>query len=111
MVKSENLEEWQMDIKVLDTNPLYLDQTYRLKFTFSNKYPIGKLFSAVIIIQASNPSSSQNPPRSNSSSAPNRPAPPVRSPSTPTSIATASSASIYSARPAGLPSRMSKAFA
>ncbi|CAG8880788.1 unnamed protein product [Penicillium salamii] len=40
MVKCENLEEWQMDIKVLDQNPLYQDQTYRLKFTFSNKYPI-----------------------------------------------------------------------
>ena len=43
IVKSDNLEEWQMDIKVLDQNPLYLDQTYRLKFTFSNKYPIGKI--------------------------------------------------------------------
>lgn len=31
-----------MDIKILDQNPLYLDQTYRLKFTFSKKYPIGK---------------------------------------------------------------------
>lgn len=42
IVKCDNLEEWQMDIKILDDNPLYLDQTYRLKFTFSNKYPIGK---------------------------------------------------------------------
>jgi ubiquitin-conjugating enzyme E2 W len=42
IVKCDNLEEWQMDIKILDQNPLYLDQTYRLKFTFSNKYPIGK---------------------------------------------------------------------
>jgi ubiquitin-conjugating enzyme E2 W len=42
IVKCDNLEEWQMDIKVLDQNPLYLDQTYRLKFTFSKKYPIGK---------------------------------------------------------------------
>jgi ubiquitin-conjugating enzyme E2 W len=41
-VKSDSLEEWQMDIKVLDDNPLYKDQTYRLKFTFSAKYPIGK---------------------------------------------------------------------
>ncbi|CAG8877784.1 unnamed protein product [Penicillium nalgiovense] len=40
IVKCDNLEEWQMDIKILDQNPLYLDQTYRLKFTFSNKYPI-----------------------------------------------------------------------
>ena len=30
-----------MDIKVLDANPLYLDQTYRLRFRFSNTYPIG----------------------------------------------------------------------
>lgn len=43
IVKSDNLEEWQMDIKVLDDNPLYSNQTYRLKFTFSNKYPIGKV--------------------------------------------------------------------
>lgn len=43
IVKSDNLEEWQMDIKVLDDNPIYKDQTYRLKFTFNNKYPIGKI--------------------------------------------------------------------
>ncbi|KAJ6073218.1 hypothetical protein N7467_011303 [Penicillium canescens] len=40
IVKSDTLEEWQMDIKVLDDNPLYFNQTYRLKFTFNNKYPI-----------------------------------------------------------------------
>jgi len=39
--KSDNLEEWQMDIRVLDDNPLYQNQVYRLKFTFSQKYPIG----------------------------------------------------------------------
>lgn len=39
--KSDNLEEWQMDIRVLDDNPLYQNQIYRLKFTFSQKYPIG----------------------------------------------------------------------
>jgi ubiquitin-conjugating enzyme E2 W len=41
IAKSDNLEEWQMDIRVLDDNPLYQNQTYRLKFTFSSKYPIG----------------------------------------------------------------------
>lgn len=41
IVKSENLEEWQMDIQVLDDNPLYQNEIYRLKFTFSSKYPIG----------------------------------------------------------------------
>ncbi|KAL2819819.1 ubiquitin-conjugating enzyme/RWD-like protein [Aspergillus granulosus] len=40
IVKAENLEEWQMDIKVLDDNPIYRNETYRLKFTFGSKYPI-----------------------------------------------------------------------
>ncbi|KAL1952579.1 hypothetical protein VTO42DRAFT_4716 [Malbranchea cinnamomea] len=40
LVKADNLEEWQMDIRVLDANPLYADQTFRLKFTFSRNYPI-----------------------------------------------------------------------
>lgn len=42
IVTAENFEEWQMDIKVLDDNPLYKGETYRLKFTFSSKYPIGR---------------------------------------------------------------------
>lgn len=29
-----------MDIQVLDANPLYAGETYRLKFTFSQNYPI-----------------------------------------------------------------------
>lgn len=41
IAKAENLEEWQMDIQVLDSNPLYYGQTYRLKFTFNSSYPIG----------------------------------------------------------------------
>lgn len=40
IVKSDNLEEWQMDVQVLDDNPLYKGHVYRLKFTFNNKYPI-----------------------------------------------------------------------
>ncbi|KAL4926000.1 ubiquitin-conjugating enzyme E2 [Aspergillus undulatus] len=40
IAKAENLEEWHMDIKVLDDNPLYRGETYRLKFTFGSKYPI-----------------------------------------------------------------------
>ncbi|KAI9806854.1 MAG: hypothetical protein M1833_002511 [Piccolia ochrophora] len=35
-----DLKEWQMDIKVLDTNPLYQNETYRLRFKFSTSYPI-----------------------------------------------------------------------
>jgi ubiquitin-conjugating enzyme E2 W len=30
-----------MDIRVLDDNPIYKDQVYRLQFSFSNSYPIG----------------------------------------------------------------------
>lgn len=46
IAKSDNLEEWQMDIKVLDdNNPIYKGHTYRLKFTFSNKYPIGNFYT------------------------------------------------------------------
>ncbi|PGH17903.1 hypothetical protein AJ79_00802 [Helicocarpus griseus UAMH5409] len=41
IVKADNFEEWLMDIAVVgDSNPLYLNETYRLKFTFSKNYPI-----------------------------------------------------------------------
>ncbi|KAI9893098.1 MAG: hypothetical protein M1814_000645 [Vezdaea aestivalis] len=40
IAQAEDLKEWHMDIKVLDNNPLYKDETYRLKFKFSNNYPI-----------------------------------------------------------------------
>ncbi|KAJ5217072.1 hypothetical protein N7468_010080 [Penicillium chermesinum] len=40
IVKADDLKEWQMDIKVLDENPLYMNKTFRLKFTFSDRYPI-----------------------------------------------------------------------
>ncbi|OHE99539.1 ubiquitin-conjugating enzyme [Colletotrichum orchidophilum] len=42
LISADNFEEWIMDIKVLDDNPLYKDQAYRLKFKFSQQYPIGK---------------------------------------------------------------------
>ncbi|KAI1852315.1 hypothetical protein JX265_006365 [Neoarthrinium moseri] len=40
LVSADNLEEWFLDIQVLDQNPLYAGQTYRLKFKFSKSYPI-----------------------------------------------------------------------
>ncbi|KAK3328895.1 ubiquitin-conjugating enzyme/RWD-like protein [Apodospora peruviana] len=40
LVSAEDFEEWVLDIKVLDNNPLYKDQTYRLKFKFGGSYPI-----------------------------------------------------------------------
>ncbi|KAF2266064.1 UBC-like protein [Lojkania enalia] len=40
VVKAEDFSEWLMDIKVVDSNPLYAGETYRLKFAFSSNYPI-----------------------------------------------------------------------
>lgn len=46
LVQAENFDQWLIDIRVLDSNPLYQDQIFRLKLTFSSKYPIGMaLFS------------------------------------------------------------------
>lgn len=44
LVTAPDFKEWQMDIRVLDSNPLYQDQTYRLRFRFSSNYPIGMPF-------------------------------------------------------------------
>lgn len=38
-----------MDLRVLDENPLYQNQIYRLKFTFTSKYPIGAAPSPFIL--------------------------------------------------------------
>ncbi|KAL8718548.1 MAG: hypothetical protein Q9225_004338, partial [Loekoesia sp. 1 TL-2023] len=40
LVSADDFKQWEMDIRVLDPNPLYLDQTFRLRFRFSNNYPI-----------------------------------------------------------------------
>ncbi|KAF2459825.1 ubiquitin-conjugating enzyme/RWD-like protein [Lineolata rhizophorae] len=40
IVSTENFQEWLMDIEVLDGNPLYQGEKYRLKFVFSGSYPI-----------------------------------------------------------------------
>ncbi|KIN04814.1 hypothetical protein OIDMADRAFT_115496 [Oidiodendron maius Zn] len=40
LFSAEGFQEWFLDIKVLDANPLYMNQTYRLKFKFSPSYPI-----------------------------------------------------------------------
>lgn len=40
LVSADNLEEWFLDIAVLDQNPIYAGDTYRLKFKFSKHYPI-----------------------------------------------------------------------
>ncbi|AEO70301.1 fd44733f-0fde-407a-80b1-e6286473cb8a [Thermothielavioides terrestris] len=40
LVSADNFEEWLLDIRVLDNNPLYQNETYRLKFRFASSYPI-----------------------------------------------------------------------
>jgi ubiquitin-conjugating enzyme E2 W len=41
LVQAENLKTWLMDIQVMDSNPIYQNEIYRLKFEFSSNYPIG----------------------------------------------------------------------
>ncbi|KAL8403035.1 hypothetical protein RB594_008336 [Gaeumannomyces avenae] len=40
LISAEDFEEWTLDIQVLDNNPLYVNQIYRLKFKFGATYPI-----------------------------------------------------------------------
>lgn len=39
-VSAEDLVTWQMDLQVLDANPIYAGKTFRLSFKFNNNYPI-----------------------------------------------------------------------
>jgi ubiquitin-conjugating enzyme E2 W len=41
-VEGNDLKEWLFDIRVLDSNPIYDGNIFRLKFVFSDTYPIGK---------------------------------------------------------------------
>jgi hypothetical protein len=41
LVQAENLKTWLMDIQIMDANPIYQGEIYRLKFEFSSNYPIG----------------------------------------------------------------------
>jgi len=40
LVRADDFQTWLMDIQVVDANPLYEGETYRLKFSFSPQYPI-----------------------------------------------------------------------
>ncbi|KAA8896119.1 hypothetical protein FN846DRAFT_910988 [Sphaerosporella brunnea] len=40
LVQADDLQKWQMDIQVLDDNPLYKGKTFRLSFRFSRNYPM-----------------------------------------------------------------------
>ena len=41
LISAEGFKEWFIDLRVLDPNPLYINKIFRLKFTFSDKYPMG----------------------------------------------------------------------
>ena len=41
LVRAEDFKEWQLDIRVLDDNPIYKGKAYRLNFRFTTNYPIG----------------------------------------------------------------------
>jgi ubiquitin-conjugating enzyme E2 W len=41
IAKADDFREWQMDIRVLDENPIYKGEIYRLSFIFGDQYPIG----------------------------------------------------------------------
>ncbi|KAF2498518.1 UBC-like protein [Lophium mytilinum] len=40
LIKVDDFQEWLVDLRVLDSNPLYENEVYRLKFTFGKNYPI-----------------------------------------------------------------------
>jgi ubiquitin-conjugating enzyme E2 W len=40
LVQADNFETWLVDLVVLDQNPIYEGEKYRLKFTFGSNYPI-----------------------------------------------------------------------
>lgn len=52
LIKAEDFQEWLMDIRVLDDNPIYRGEVYRLKFKFSGNYPIGMLPSLLEVTVA-----------------------------------------------------------
>lgn len=40
LIQADDFQTWLMDIQVMDDNPLYQGETYRLKFSFTPQYPI-----------------------------------------------------------------------
>ncbi|RMZ89227.1 hypothetical protein DV736_g3548, partial [Chaetothyriales sp. CBS 134916] len=62
LIKADDFHEWQMDIRVLDDNPLYKGQIFRLSFIFNNQYPIEAPEVCFIHVPPSQqPSSPSNP--------------------------------------------------
>ncbi|KAK8083778.1 ubiquitin-conjugating enzyme [Apiospora saccharicola] len=55
LVKADDLQEWLLDIQVLDQNPIYAGETYRLKFRFGKQYPIGITPEVVFTKQENRP--------------------------------------------------------
>ena len=103
-----NISDWTFDIRVLDDNPIYKDQIYRLRFRFPKAYPIGAIATSTTpaaCLQATD-FVKQNLQRSFSRTSKTDP-----SPFTPTCTPTASSVSIYSVRKDGARCKARKASA
>jgi hypothetical protein len=99
LIQADDLREWLLDIQVMDENPIYAGETYRLKFMFSENYPIEVCSNCVLPnIQHQLIQSSPRRLKLSSSNPPTRRDP---SRSTPTSTPTASSVSISSIARAG----------
>ncbi|KAL2398664.1 hypothetical protein ABEF93_003333 [Exophiala dermatitidis] len=61
LVKADDFQEWQVDIRVLDDNPLYLNQVFRLSFIFSDNYPIEPPEVSFIYVPPSTTAPDANP--------------------------------------------------
>lgn len=71
-----DLKEWLFDIRVLDNNPLYKDNVYRLKFVFFDSYPIGTfMLPAPLVAEAIRLTDKPEPPEVTFVENPSRPVP------------------------------------
>lgn len=49
---TQHCAEVFQDLRVLDNNPLYQNQTYRLRLKFNQKYPIGMMLTSLACASA-----------------------------------------------------------
>lgn len=52
LIQADDFQTWLMDIQVMDDNPLYQGETYRLKFSFTPQYPIEVCLPLPLILLA-----------------------------------------------------------
>ena len=52
-MSASDLNQWDLDVQVLDDNPIYNNQTFRIRLHFSDRYPIER--PEVHFVQVSDP--------------------------------------------------------